>query len=98
MRGQVVLLSAPAAGPPELDGESVIALIDNQNWSNQEKILTRTGILGTVRPGVDGDVAGLFSLTPAFEADVLSALEIETVRADFEWAILPEHKFREFLA
>ncbi|SFN87885.1 hypothetical protein SAMN05216386_2056 [Nitrosospira briensis] len=98
MQGQIVLLSAHEAGPPELDCECAISLVDNDDWSNQKEILSEAGILGMVRPGVDGDVAGLFSLVPSLEAALLSTLENETSRAGFEWAVLPEDKFCEFLA
>ncbi|HEU4853769.1 MAG TPA: hypothetical protein VFS89_00580 [Nitrosospira sp.] len=98
MQGQVVLLSPAEAGPPELDSEFLISLVDKDDWSNQEKILSNAGILGIVRPGVDGDVAGLLSLASSFETVVLSALEDESVRAGFEWDMLDEAMFSERLA
>jgi hypothetical protein len=48
---------------------------------------------GIVRPGVDGDVAGLLSRTDAFEQNVLAAVESDTLRAGFEWAQLSEEAF-----
>ena len=98
MQGQVVLLSTPEAGPPELDSEFLISLVDKDDWSNQEKILSEAGILGIVRPGVDGDVAGLLSLASSFEPIVLSALEEESARAGFEWDVLDEDMFSVRLA
>jgi len=46
-----------------------------------------------VRPGVDGDVAGLLSLTEASEQVTLAALERETRRAEFDWALVTEEAF-----
>jgi hypothetical protein len=46
-----------------------------------------------LRPGVDGDVAGLLSLTDGFDRSVLAVLERETQLAGFDWALLPESVF-----
>jgi hypothetical protein len=50
-----------------------------------------------LRPGVDGDVAGLLSLTDAIEQAVLAALESETRHAGFDWELLPEDAFIDLL-
>jgi hypothetical protein len=52
--------------------------------------LARLGIVGTVRPGVDGDVAGLLSLTAGFDDALLRALEYEAKLALFRWSVLTE--------
>ena len=46
-----------------------------------------------MRPGVDGDVAGLLSLSEGFEAVVRRVLETETRLAGFEWALVTESAF-----
>jgi hypothetical protein len=92
LQGQVVLLSEPGAPPPEIDEESLLALF-GEEWTTHAASLAPVGIEGILRPGVDGDVAGLLTLTDAFEQVVLGALERETRRAEFDWALLPEKAF-----
>jgi hypothetical protein len=91
MQGQVMLLSQPDAPPPDVDAKSLLALFEDA-WTTHAASLGR-GIQGVVRPGVDGDVAGLLSLSDAFERDALAALEHETRRAGFEWAVMAEKAF-----
>jgi 3-methyladenine DNA glycosylase Tag len=43
-----------------------------------------------VRPGVDGDVAGAWSSSDAFDQQLLDALERETRLAGLSWSIVPE--------
>jgi hypothetical protein len=92
MQGQVVVLSKPEAPPPDIDEDTLLALFGD-DWSTHASSLGPVGIEGIVRPGVDGDVAGLLSLTGAFEEAVLGALESETRRAGFDWAVLTEDAF-----
>jgi hypothetical protein len=92
LQGQVVLLSGPDAPPPEIDEESLLALF-GEEWTEHAASLAPVGIESIVRPGVDGDVAGLLSLTEASEQVVLAALERETRHAGFEWALVPEKVF-----
>ena len=88
----MVLLSEPDAPPPEIDEESLLALF-GEEWTKRATSLAPAGIEGIVRPGVDGDVAGLLTLTGAFEQVVLAALERETRRAEFDWGLLAEETF-----
>jgi hypothetical protein len=92
LQGQVVLLSEPDARPPEIDEESLLALF-GEEWMKHAASLAPVGIEGILRPGVDGDVAGLLTLTDAFDQVVLAALERETRRAELDWALLPEKAF-----
>jgi len=92
MQGQVVLLSKPDAPPPDVDEETLLALF-GEDWTEHAASLAPLGIEGVLRPGVDGDVAGLLSLTDVFEEVVLAALESETRRAGFDWALVPEKEF-----
>jgi hypothetical protein len=67
-----------------------------EDWTKHAASLAPVGIdgiEGILRPGVDGDVAGLLSLTDAFDQVVLAGLESETRRAGFDWALLPEMEF-----
>lgn len=92
LQGQVVLLSEPDSPPPDINEEALIALFED-GWTNHAASLARVAIEGIVRPGVDGDVAGLLSLTDSFEQVVLAALELETRNAGFEWVELSEEAF-----
>jgi hypothetical protein len=92
MQGQVVLLSEPEAPPPDIDEDTLLALFGDE-WTKRAAALSPLGIKGILRPGVDGDVAGLLSVTDAFEQVVLAALESESQRAEIDWALLPESAF-----
>lgn len=92
MQGQVLLLSAANATPPEIERNQLLALFEEE-WTRDAQALAPAGIVGVVRPGVDGDVAGLLSLSPAFDEIVLQALEHEARLALFEWSVLTEEAF-----
>ena len=92
MQGQVVLLSGPDTLPTDLDEEALLALF-SEDWTKHAAPLAAGGVDGIMRPGVDGDVAGLFSQSDKFEQRVLDALERETRVAGFDWAVLPEEAF-----
>ena len=92
LQGQVVLLSEADAPAPEIDEGSLLALF-REDWTEHAASLARFGIDGVVRPGVDGDIAGLLCRSDAFEDAALAALELETRRAGFEWALLSEEAF-----
>jgi hypothetical protein len=91
-QGQLVLLSKADAPPPDIDGDTLLALFED-DWTQRAALLGPGGIEGILRPGVDGDVAGLLSLTDAFEQVVLEVLESETRHDGFDWALLPEKAF-----
>ena len=92
LQGQAVLLSAPDAAPPDVDETALVALFE-QRWTAAVAALARFGVQGVVRPGVDGDVAALWTAGSAFERIVLGALERETRAAGFDWAVVPEAEF-----
>jgi hypothetical protein len=97
LQGQVALLSEPEAPPPDVAAEALLALIDD-DWASRIGALVGEGVMGVVRPGVDGDVAGVLSMTAAFEQNLLAALEREAVEAGFSWAVLSEEEFGRQLA
>jgi hypothetical protein len=92
LQGQMVLLSDTDAPPRDIDEETLLALF-GESWTQHAASLAPVGIDGILRPGVDGDVAGLLSLTDAFEQAVLAELENETRRAGINWALMPEQAF-----
>lgn len=91
-QSQVGLLSAPEAIPPDCDWATWLSLLGG-NWPAQFDTLLRSGVLGILRPGVDGDVAGLLSFTYEFGESVLTALEREVQRSSCNWGVLTEEEF-----
>ena len=92
MQGQVLLLSSPNAPPPEIERNQFLALF-RDDWAREAQALAPFGIVAVVRPGVDGAVAGLLSLTTGFNDIVLQALEHEARLALFDWSVLSEEAY-----
>jgi hypothetical protein len=92
MQGQVILLTTPAEAEPQFDRDDLLALLDD-GWARGAAALAVSGVVGVVRPAVDGDLAGLLSLTPAFENATLAALEREARTAALAWAVVTEDEF-----
>ena len=97
LQGQVLILSSARSAAPDIDHATLLSLLTD-GWPKRAMELEKHGILGVVRPGVDGDVAGVFSLTIAFETLLLATLERESSRAGFHWMELTEADFSEQLA
>jgi hypothetical protein len=95
MQGQAVVLSARGAPPPPLSRDTLLSLVED-DWA--ETAAQVAGVLGAMRPGVDGDVAGILSLSESFEQSALTALEREAVAAGFDWFVVDESAFRDMLA
>ena len=89
LQGQAVLLSDPDANPPDVDGPTVLTLLED-DWATRAAALATTGVHAVVRPGVDGDVAGLLALNDAFDAKLLESLEREARGAGFAWDVVAE--------
>ena len=68
LQGQVALLSSAESPPPNLDFQSVTALLGD-SWARRVSELHSEGICGALRPGVDGDVAGLLTVTPGLHEE-----------------------------
>ena len=94
LQGQVVLLSDPDADPPAVDEPTLIALFEN-DWARRAAALGSIGVEGVVRPGVDGDVAGMLTLTGTLNAHLLESLEREARRAGLTWSLVPERALLE---
>jgi hypothetical protein len=93
MQGQIVLLSPPDSPPPGCDEQQLLALFDNDSWTAHAAALAADRVEAIVRPGVDGDVAGLLAFSESFEREVLAALEREARSLGAAWAIVPEQLF-----
>lgn len=94
MQGQVLVISAPSVPSPEIDRKHLRALLEN-DWSGVADALSPPGVIAVLRPGVDGDLAGLLTLTADAERTSLAALEGETRRASFDWSVLTEDAFAD---
>jgi hypothetical protein len=92
LQGQVALLSEPESQPPKVEREGLLGLMAS-DWMKRAGALIALGVRGIIRPGVDGDVAGLLSLTDSFDESFLKTLESETRRAGLDWMVLPEKDF-----
>lgn len=93
MQGQVLLLSAPGAPPPVVDEGALLALLGDR-WTEEAPRLATAGVAAILRPGVDGDVAGLLAQGDAFERQILGALEHEARLAGVDYEVLPEEALR----
>jgi hypothetical protein len=92
MQGQIVLLSQLDAPPPGIDEPQLLALFAD-DWTARADALAAERVEAMVRPGVDGDVAGLLAFSESFEREVLAALEREARSLGATWASVPEEVF-----
>jgi hypothetical protein len=94
LQGQVAFLSAPDSPPPPVDRETLFSVFAD-GWEENVDRLRGAGIFGLLRPGVDGDVAGMFTL--AGDAALVDALRREAAEAGFGWFLLSENEFKQSL-
>jgi hypothetical protein len=97
LQGQVALLSPLHSDPPAIDRKDLLSLMAD-DWVERSMQLASRGIVGVLRPGVDGDIAAILSLDDAFTKSLLEALESAARDAAFDWSLLTEHKFIEALS
>ena len=97
MQGQLVLLLPPESNPPLLDRKGLGMLVES-GWKQALAKLGLQHLLGVMRPGVDGDVAGIWSFDKAFTHALLARLENEAQREGFEFRLVSEQKFMTLLA
>lgn len=97
LQGQVAVLSPRDSQVPDIDRNAVLSLISEQ-WIEHCAQLRGRGIEGVIRPGVDGDILGVYSLNDEFTRNLLEALEHAVRQAKFDWFCLPEEDFTNMLA
>jgi hypothetical protein len=97
MQGQIVLLLPAASNPPLLDRKGLGMLMEC-DWEQALAKLGLRHLLGVMRPGVDGDVAGIWSFDKAFTQALLAGLLKEAQREDYEFLLVSEEKFMALLA
>jgi hypothetical protein len=70
----------------------VLALID-PGLSLVPSHLSIVGALAILRPGVDGDVAGVVASSASIDEEIINALQAEAAELHFDWLLLPEDAF-----
>lgn len=97
LRGQAAVASARDGPPPAVEPAAVLALLDDV--APDTKALTAAGVSALLRPGVDGDVAGLLALSEAADRALLQALAQAAREAGLGWELQPgEDAFARRLA
>ncbi|MEX1366666.1 MAG: hypothetical protein AB1Z98_26305 [Nannocystaceae bacterium] len=96
MQAQVLVLSDPRAAAPILETRTVLGL-RGDDWIEQGQRLQELGVVGLVRPGVDGDVAGLWIPAPSWRDAVARALEDAAGGAGLGWHVLSEEQLADRL-
>lgn len=97
LQGQAAILSMPHQHVPAVDYTTLSALVDG-HWEDRAEGLHSAGIAGLIRPGVDGDVLGIYTFTQQFHEQITSALERTTQSAGLAWARLSERDFSDLIA
>ena len=96
LQGQIALLSPLEAAPPEIDRRFLLSLMGD-DWTARGVDLRSIGVTALLRPGVDGDVAGVLALIPGFKEALLNALALQTGPAGFDWSNVSEAAFADGL-
>ena len=96
MQGTFSLLSAPDGRPPDLEWTQAVALLSGPSPSEMESLLA--AVHGLLKPGVDGDVAGLLMQRPDLDARLLEALGRECGIRAIGWAVVSEDELVDRLA
>lgn len=97
LQGQVGLLSATEDELPMIDFGTMSDLLSG-DVQRHVASLTRAGLLALLRPGVDGDVAGLFSMDPNIEIGIVSDLRTRAADLGVQFEQLSEDTFADRLA
>lgn len=93
LQGQLALLCA-AEAPLPVAGSIEWATLLEDDWISRAATL---GVQGAVRPGVDGDIAGVWFRSSILVTHFLDELEARTYAAGFTWQVLPEEAFAQKL-
>lgn len=96
-QGQIALLWPANGNVPVLSREELLSLISDE-WAQNTAELRQRGIVGAIRPGVDGDVLGVLVFDEQFAAVLMKTLEHEAHRAGIEWRVVTEDAFADLLS
>ena len=85
-RGQAIFLSPLKSSPPALLKTHIDIAFQPEGFSE----LLGVGVTGLVLPGVDGDVAGIYTFGAGFRKDLIDAVRRECERAHVGFRNVPE--------
>jgi hypothetical protein len=97
MQGQAILISPHDRKPPELDWSQMLSITGGES-SALEAAISEWGAEAVVRPGVDGDVAGLLATDEIVTKRAVASLRDAACSHGFDMRILSESEFAEVLA
>jgi hypothetical protein len=97
MEGQAILISPHDRKPPELRWSEMLAITGGES-SALEAALSAWGAKAVVRPGVDGDVAGLLATDEIVKEHALASLRDAASSNGFGLRVLTDSDFAEALA
>lgn len=92
MQAQVVILSAPDAPPPPVSATLLDALFED-DWTVALGSIAEGGVVGGMRPGTDGVLAGIAALAPGFGDACLDAITREAEAANQPVRIVTNEDF-----
>jgi hypothetical protein len=97
MQGQTILISPHDRKPPELAWSQMMSITGGET-SAPEAALSAWGTEAVVRPGVDGDVAGLLATDEIVKERAVASLRHAASSHGFALRVLTESEFSEALA
>ena len=97
LQGTLVLLSDPESPPPDVDRQQFVALLRG-GPSADDLQLVNAAVSAVLRPGVDGDVAGLLSRDATFVERFVGAAGRACSARGIAWSVVTEQEFTAGLA
>jgi len=93
-RGQIIFLSPLEAQPPTLSEECLNLATDSENLYK----LNDMGVIGLILPGVDGDLAGIYTFTKKLQNELINELKTVCIRNEVKFLEVSEDLLMEVLA
>lgn len=97
MQGQAILISPHDCKPPNLEWSQMMSITGGET-SALEAALSAWGAKAVIRPGVDGDVAGLLAADEIVKERAVASLRHAASSHGFGLRVLTESEFSEALA
>lgn len=94
LQGTFALLSEPESPPPDVDRQQLAALLRDPPSAGDLQ-LVHPAVRAVLRPGVDGDLAGLLSRDAAIEQRFLAAAGRECRARGIAWSVVTEQEFTD---
>lgn len=93
-KAQAAFLSPPLAPRPSLGIEDIKHALGGESYTQ----FRARNVLGVLVPGVDGDVAGLYTTDAGFRHHICSSLEETVVARGAEFLVTDQEQFDRMLA